>query len=497
MDFKNRRQPGGSLTAHLLYICAFMVSVGINFTRVPIIYAFRLMACDEYYLHHPTYDGAGDRCDVHEIEATVAKAVSILGLTVTVNGVFNLLFANWSMKSFGIKSVLIQQLIGPTIRLAMQLYGVHVGGARGILLVQISNILGVVGGSTGYVLILNTFISRVVPDSEQTVAFGRLQGSVMMGTAMAYLLGGVVADAFGTMAAFEVACVIMAVSTLFSALALPKLSQPETLENTSSNMISKLVLPFLSVFSRKMPGSDKYCSARPLLSSGVFFGVLATGFIPILLQMYSTNEFGFSSRENGYLMALNFGVRSLYLTLALPYIIKIGRKWLSNQTTQAVSDGTANNTVSTGISDSRQQEELAPLLGPKPPSPKRLETTFDLWFVTLSFAIDAILTAATVFSRDTAHLYLAAVLLPLGSGSAPAAKGVMTSLCKPWERVDALSGIAMLEMLATVAAMAVFGSVFSAFAVVGKSGMVFFINAGVALGAALLTAAVRLPKPAR
>lgn len=78
-------------------------------------------------------------CNISEIEASTAKAVSVLGATVTINGkvknifvldsrliyigVLNLIFANWSMKTFGLKSVLVQQLVGPTIRLGCQLFG--------------------------------------------------------------------------------------------------------------------------------------------------------------------------------------------------------------------------------------------------------------------------------------------------------------------------------------------------------------------------------------
>lgn len=50
----------------------------------------------------------------------------------------------------------------------------------------------------------------------------------------------------------------------------------------------------------------------------------------------------------------------------------------------------------------------------------------------------------------TCGLQIAAALLPLASGSPPAANGVMVSLCEPWERADALAGVAMAEMLGNV-----------------------------------------------
>lgn len=105
----------GAWTDWALYFCAFIVSMGMNFTRVPwvvpfkaintnvltyrsesIIYAFREMTCDEYYEHHPPHVIEGDRCSVAVIEAATARAVSILGATITING---------SSKSFRSKRV--------------------------------------------------------------------------------------------------------------------------------------------------------------------------------------------------------------------------------------------------------------------------------------------------------------------------------------------------------------------------------------------------------
>lgn len=46
------------------------------------------MTCDEYYRHHQPFTESGDRCNVAEIEASTARAVSVLGATITVNGTY-------------------------------------------------------------------------------------------------------------------------------------------------------------------------------------------------------------------------------------------------------------------------------------------------------------------------------------------------------------------------------------------------------------------------
>lgn len=52
------------------------------------IYVFRLMTCDEFYKHNEPFQGPGDRCGISEIEASTARAVSLLGMTTTVFGMY-------------------------------------------------------------------------------------------------------------------------------------------------------------------------------------------------------------------------------------------------------------------------------------------------------------------------------------------------------------------------------------------------------------------------
>lgn len=163
-------------------------------------------------------------------------------------------------------------------------------------------------------------------------------------------------------------------------------------------------------------------------------------------------------------MALTFGVRSIFLTLGFPVIIDAGRRWFSPIPRAQPSDG--------AIVKPNEEDESTPLLESANSQLKKpAKTRFDLWFLTASFFADAFLTAGSAYCQRGWHLYIgmflprtsirsapntdrpthiAAALLPLASGSAPAAKGVVVSLCEPEERTDALAGIAMVEMLATV-----------------------------------------------
>ena len=62
-----------------------------------------------------------------------------------------------------------------------------------------------------------------------------------------------------------------------------------------------------------------------LLGAGAFIALLATGYIPTLLQLYATDVLDFGTTENGWLISINSLIRGVYLTFAFPWIITNGR----------------------------------------------------------------------------------------------------------------------------------------------------------------------------
>lgn len=59
---------------------------------------------------------------------------------------------------------------------------------------------------------------------------------------------------------------------------------------------------------------------------------------------------------------------------------------------------------------------------------------------------DAVLTASVGFSSRGWHMLLAAAVIPLASGTAPAAKGCMMEMVRPEKKAEALSAIALVEV---------------------------------------------------
>jgi hypothetical protein len=71
----------------------------------------------------------------------------------------------------------------------------------------------------------------------------------------------------------------------------------------------------------------------------------------------------------------------------------------------------------------------------------------------------------------------AAFFLPFGSGSAPAAKGVISEMCPSSQRADALNAVTLIENIARLATQGLFGFIFSALARSGNAYLTFFCNA--------------------
>jgi MFS family permease len=424
------------------------------------LYVFRLMTCEEYYKSHDPYIGDGDRCSLNEIEATTAKAISLLGTTTTIFGVLNLLWAGWTIKIYGVKTALIHQTVWPAVRLSCQIVGVTVGANKGMMLIQTSQVICILGGPAGYLLALNTYTTELVEPSKRTGVFGQLQGCVMFGTAFGYLFGGNIGDLFGIRRPWEVAFFLMIFSTIYTILFLPYVT-PHTAESSPDHRKSKGVSGFFGPARLFVPQKFQLQDGRIkrhwgvfLLGAGVFWGVLATGFIPVLIQMYATNAFGFRPTENGYLMSFSSLIRGFFLSFAFPRIISGGRKWFASK---AVIENEGESYADDRIPTTVQDFEVVPgLESEQEPTP--LPTivgsedgpAFDLFFLKWSLVIDGLLTGSAAFSTKGWHIYVAAFLLPLASGSAPAAKGVTMEMCDPSERADALSAITLVEMIATL-----------------------------------------------
>ncbi|KAF7349999.1 hypothetical protein MVEN_01301400 [Mycena venus] len=533
----------------------FLLSTTFWFTQTPIMYAYRIFNCDEYYADpaHPPYTGTGDACALTAVETSTARDISVMIILSTFGGTANLLLTTWQIRHWGLRAAMVQQTFWPALRNLTQIYATFVGGRLGITIMQSTQLITILGGGAGYMLSANSYIAEVVEPAERTSAFGVLAGMSMLGSALGLTAGGLANDLINISAPFEITFVLLVASTLYTALLLPYIPPAGKAQSTPSGNWESDSIPdkresvfgFLACLTVFVP--FKYTNRSgtfwglTLLGLGSFGGVLATAYVPLMLQLTATNQYGYKPSDNGFLMASNALSRALFLTFAFPRIIAAGRAWfvardkrrarqkshdgittygsVSPATpTTSSEDGTlvrsTPDTLNGPMSPFKDAAEpilptdasaFEPLLASadgateEPPlipaaADKAHGSGFDLAFVRWSMVIDAVLTALVGLSSHSWHMMAAAVILPLASGTAPACKGVLVDMVPEARRADALAGIALLETLGIISTTALFGALFAFLSGIGHPNLVFLCNAALALLAACVLFAVRFPR---
>lgn len=319
---------------------------------------------------------------------------------------------------------------------------------------------------------------------------------------------------------FQTAFFFFCFASLYARLAMPYIA-PETLVDKHAASRSGGLASFFQPLRVLLPQKIRLFSGRIANHYGVFFlcfgnflGVLATSYAPILLQMYATAVFNFDQAKNGWLMSGNSFMRAIFLIFIFPRIISTGRKWfvsldkkrvaaaaaagsipaspshsVSSSTTAAGSPAETSDASSAmhvevlptdpelfDVSTNLQAEE-EPIVTAEPTADEeKAAYAFDLFFLRWSLLVDGILTAGAALATKGWHMYLVTLLLPFGSGSAPAAKGVITSMCPSSQRTDALNAITLVENLARLSTQGLFGFVFSALANIGHANLTFYCN---------------------
>ncbi|KAK4622458.1 hypothetical protein CLAFUR0_06583, partial [Fulvia fulva] len=495
---------GNSVVLRVLFTSCLM-SLSFGVTQVPLIYVFGVMTCDEYYKTHPDPGPVPGRCRITDVEASTARAVALLGAGTTFFGVANLFWTGWCIKRFGIKSALLTSCLWPAVRLAVQNVGVQLGAGIGIIIIQCSQAITIFGGPAGYLLALNSYATEIVKPEQRTATLGRLQGVAFFGNSLGYLAGGLLSDLISTIAPFRATLVLFCISTTYVFLFLPQLPNditPEQLKKTAS--LGAFFEPLKMFVPQRWALKDGRVQREYgmlLLGAGAFFALLATGYIPVLLQMFATDVLDFGTTENGYLISVNSLVRGLFLTFAFPAIIHGGRNWMDNRDGNRAEKLTRRSSIMSEPPLNLEDYEPGPIEGDAdheplhPPAPNEKEESFqfDLIYTRYSILVDGILTALATFATQGWQLYIVAIILPLAAGTGSAAKGTILQMCSPSQRADALSAISLVEMMARLATTGLFGYVFSASAAIGRPSLTFLANGGLAVGAFVVLMVTRFP----
>ncbi|CEJ89683.1 hypothetical protein VHEMI05508 [[Torrubiella] hemipterigena] len=510
---KSRSRSGGRRVCFdietRILVVGFLITLSFACTQVALIYVFRVMTCDAFYDDHPPYTGDGDRCYVNEITAESVTQYSILGMTTTLCGIINLFVSGWMVKKFGARKALLIQTVVPTLRTGMQVYGIWVGKRLGMLIVQSTQIVTIIGGPVGYILVMNIIAGEIVQPERRTAVFGKLQGALMLGNGLGLFTGGQVGELVGIIAPFGLAFICFNLSSLVARLTLPYIPPPPPSKLKKGSKSSKLP-PFLEPLRVLSPQTIRLANGTVrkhygvlYLCTGIFTGVLATDYVALLVQLYATSIFQFDQADNGWLMSEFASVRGLFLIFIFPRIIGAGRDYFArrkNLTPKADEEESASETTPLYTNPSAIAAPTASQLVQEPvisKSPIKDYTTgrFDLVFLRYSLVVESLMTSIAAFATKPWHIYLVAFLLPFGSGSAPAAKGVITDMCPESQRADALNAVTLVENVARLMTQGLFGFIFSSLASVGKAYLTFFCNASIALIGMLILLFSHFPPP--
>ncbi|KAJ7441928.1 hypothetical protein B0H11DRAFT_2095206 [Mycena galericulata] len=536
VDVSDLKRKGPFSPYRRVLFATFLLSTTFWFTQTPMMYAYRVFNCQEYYEDpsHAPYEGTGDACALTAVETSTAKDISVMVILATFSGTANLLLTTWQIKHWGLRAAIVQQTFWPAIRNLTQIYATFVGSRFGITIMQTTQLVTILGGGAGYMLSANSYIAEVVTAEERTGAFGVLAGMSMLGSAIGYIGGGLANDLIGISAPFEITFCLLVLSTLYTASLLPYIppaasSSSKVIVKSAGGGSPESLFAFLSCLRVFLPakyaGQSGTFWGLTLLGVGAFGGVLATAYVPLMLQLTATNQYGYKPSDNGYLMSANSLSRAIFLTFAFPRIISAGRVWFTRrrQASRGASES-EDGIASTSVSGSATPESPSvPVKDPSLPTdasafepttlvsvdgatedppllPPATDTAhgsgFDLAFLRWSMVVDALLTALVGFSSRSWHMMAAATILPLASGTAPACKGVLMDMVPPSRRADALAAISLIETLALISCVSLFGALFAFLSDIGHPNVVFFCNAAVALLAAAVLLAVRFPRSA-
>lgn len=251
-------------------------------------------------------------------------------------------------------------------------------------------------------------------------------------------VGGLTGDIFGIVSPYQIAFLLMLVSTIYSTVFLPYTPPTVTINATTEKTHRsigdfagplKMFLP--EVYVKSNGASSKYFG-RLFLGLGVFMGVVCaifahlTDIYPAGNRLHSSADsdvcyecirlspdrgMGYYTKsqltntQNGYLMATNSLIRGGFLTFIFPVIISRGRAWFatSSAKNETIMDLPVNEEDFQAIPPLQSEQEPVVI---KNRISQNDGSAFDLFFLRWSLVADAVLTGSAGLSKQGWHIYL-------------------------------------------------------------------------------------------
>jgi hypothetical protein len=243
-----------------------------------------------------------------------------------------------------------------------------------------------------------------------------------------------IGDAWGIRRPFEVAFYSFLVSTLYVRFAMPYIPA-ESLSSASkpnSKGLGELFSPLRVLAPQRVllgTGVVRKHYGVLFLCAGVFLGVvsllfyqspldwatdllqLATGYAPLLIQMYATAVFEFQQGDNGWLMSGFAFMRALFLIFLFPRIISKGRRWyLARGQNEPSQDAEPQSPSRLATNPEELEAPVGSFAEEEPVGSAEVKedegTAFDLFFLRISLVVDGVLTMCAAFATEGWHIYL-------------------------------------------------------------------------------------------
>jgi MFS family permease len=189
---------------------------------------------------------------------------------------------------------MFQGSIWSSIRMLVHIYAMYIGGALGVRITIAAQFLCLLGSPGGFMLATNSALMETVPPAERTAMFGMLGGAQMAGYGTGLVLGGTLYTYLGLYGPFSTAFVMLVLVVLLGLAIIPYHPPAHKRLGADGKPAAKpSALSALKMFRPMRDAHGRRSWTLPCLIFGVVMASLATGYVPIALQLTGQDLFGF------------------------------------------------------------------------------------------------------------------------------------------------------------------------------------------------------------
>lgn len=346
----------------------------------------------------------------------------------------------------------------------------------GVSLLFIAPIVrGFLAGDSVLIAAIQAYISDCTSTAERTIVFGRMLGSIFLGTTLGPTVASLLIKQTGTIT--SIFYMVLAISTLFElyvCLLLPEShdhAQFELDAKQQGDQQEQTLLQRLNVFSALQilyRTAPKYANryALPLIAGAQFF-LTIVALPPVFL--YAMLMFGWTAVEGGLFVSLSSFSKLIILTFVLPLLSKlfhhkaseledsdmianpkiiveefIEHDHIANANATSTAAGPSTSTTSTTIAEDAIQQEEQQVPARSEAEVKR-SILFDTWMIRTGLTAEVICLVIYGLVKTSNGFALNAVVQSLAALALPSLRSLTTTLVSANEVGELLGAMAVVE----------------------------------------------------